>query len=68
MAGTYKAEEQGDPDHDVPKTFVALVRPDGSPDTTFDAHLGVVFVGPGSAISPPRLAVVAGDKLLVTMS
>ena len=68
VAGTYKAEEQGDPDHDVPKTFVALVRPDGSPDTSFDAGLGVVFVGPGSAISPPRLAVVAGDKLLVTMS
>ena len=68
VAGTYKAEEQGDPDHDVPKTFVALVRSDGSPDTSFDAGLGVVFVGPGSAVSPPRLAVVAGDKLLVTMS
>lgn len=68
VAGTYKAEEQGDPDHDVPKTFVALVRPDGSQDSSFDAGLGVVFVGPGSGISPPRLAVVNGDKVLVTMS
>ncbi len=68
VAGIYKAEEQGDDDHDVPKTFVAIVRPDGSADTSFDARLGVVFVGAGSAVSPPRLAVVAGDKLLVTMA